>query len=165
MEEKYKGIFYVTGAGFFATQIIVAKDVAWENHIWLKSLADGLDEQRVRELIGTVGKLPGREEKEYAAAVMQIAAKSNRGIFAKIKEEDTAMYNALVELMKPEIDKAWDEAWDEATAQKTVQAIENAMKKLNMSEKEACNLMDTTIKDYRAYKERIQKSTVRMEKR
>ena len=70
------------------------------------------------------------------------------------------MYSALVELMQPEIDeatkkawdKAWDEAWDEASAKKTIEAIENAMKKLHMSEKEACAFMDTTAEQYETYK-------------
>ena len=68
------------------------------------------------------------------------------------------MYSALVELMRPEIDEAIEKTWDEATAKKTIEAIENAMKKLGMSEKEACAFMDTTEAEYNAYKQLVENS-------
>lgn len=67
------------------------------------------------------------------------------------------MYKAFVELMQPEIDAAVNEAVVETTnnitAQNKVEAIENAIKKLNMTKEEACAFMDTTPEQYDAYKQ------------
>lgn len=67
------------------------------------------------------------------------------------------MYKAFVELMQPEIDAAVSAAIIEntnnITAQNKVEAIENAIKKLNMTKEEACAFMDTTPEQYDAYKQ------------
>ncbi|MDE5697933.1 MAG: hypothetical protein K2I96_11075, partial [Lachnospiraceae bacterium] len=139
------------------------------NHIWLKSLTDRMDREQAEQLIEQSGRLLDRPESEYVEAVLQIVSKANRKVFEELKKEDENMYSALVELMQPEIDEAtkkawdeawgeaWDEAWDEASAKKTIEAIENAMKKLHMSEEEACAFMDTTTEQYESYKMRIKK--------
>ncbi|MCM1183108.1 MAG: hypothetical protein NC337_07025 [Roseburia sp.] len=62
------------------------------------------------------------------------------------------MYSALVELMRPEI----DEAVRETNARCTIWAIEIAMKKLNVSKKEACAFMNTTEEQYEEYKRLIE---------
>ncbi len=160
VRKRYDGVYYIEGAGFFATQIIVARELDGKNHIWLKSLTDRMDREQAEQLIEQSGRLLDRPESEYVEAVLQIVSKANRKVFEELKKEDENMYSALVELMQPEIDeatkkawdKAWDEAWDEASAKKTIEAIENAMKKLHMSEKEACAFMDTTAEQYETYK-------------
>lgn len=144
-----KGVYYVTGAGFFATQVIVPRELDEENNIWLTSLTDDMNQQQAKRLIEKSKELLGRPEAEYVDAVLQVVSKANREIFDRIKEDDENMYSALVELMRPEI----DEAANAATAQKTVQAIENAIKKLKMSKEEACAFMDTTVGEYEAYKQ------------
>lgn len=71
------------------------------------------------------------------------------------------MYKAFVELMQPEIDAAVNlavnaaviETTNNITAQNKVEAIENAIKKLNMTKEEACAFMDTTPEQYDAYKQ------------
>lgn len=184
VDKKYNGIYYITGAGFFKTQIVVARELDQQNHIWLKSLTDSIDKQLAKMLVDKSRNLLDAPESEYVEAVLQIVTKANRKIFDEIKKEDMGMYRAFVELMQPEIDEAvdkrineavdkavneavnnavektWDEAvektWDtavnETTAKNTVAAIENAMRKLNMSKKEACAFMDTTTEQYDAYK-------------
>ncbi len=65
------------------------------------------------------------------------------------------MYSALVELMQPEIDEAVQKARNEASnvmeARKTVEAVDNAIRKLNMSKEKACKFMDITPAQYDAY--------------
>lgn len=65
------------------------------------------------------------------------------------------MYSALVELMQPEIDEAVQKARDEASsvteAREKVVAVNNAIKKLNMSKEKACAFMDITPAQYDAY--------------
>ncbi|MCM1184347.1 MAG: hypothetical protein NC337_13330 [Roseburia sp.] len=87
---------------------------------------------------------------------MQIASKANLKVFDRMKEEEADMYSALVELMRPEIDEAASRAMRETNARCTIRAIENAMKKLNMSKKEACAFMNTTEEQYEEYKRLIE---------
>ncbi|MCM1184349.1 MAG: hypothetical protein NC337_13340 [Roseburia sp.] len=103
---------------------------------------------------------------------MQMASKANLEAFDRMKEEEADMYSALVELMRPEIDEAVNKRLDEAVSEAvneaasratretdarcTIWAIENAMKKLNMSKKEAYAFMNTTEEQYEEYKRLIE---------
>jgi len=154
IEKKYEGIYYVKDAGFFETQVIVLNEVSEELHLWVKALTDNLNEQQAQKLITESRKLLEKSDAEFAESVLQVAAKGNREIFNKVKEEED-MYSALVELMQPEIDAAVSMAVDATEEKDTVTAVENAIKKLYMSEEEACAFMDITVETYRKYKENI----------
>ena len=168
VRKEHKGIYYIENAGFFKTQVIVAKELDDKNHIWLRALTDDMDRKQAENLINLSKELLDKPESEDVDAVLQIASRVNRKLFEKMKKEDKEMYSALVELMRPEIDEAVNEAvektWDEATAKKTIEAIENAMKKLGMSKKEACAFMDTTEAEYNAYKQLVENSTGKAKK-
>lgn len=169
VEEHCKGIYYITDAGFFATQVVVVRELDRELHLWLTSLTDKMDRQQAKKLLVKSGGLMQTPEAEYVEALLQIVAKANKEIFAQMKKEDEQMYSALFEIMRPEIDEVVDKAVGEAvdkavgeavdettsrvTAQKTVEAIENAIKKLHMSRADACAFMDTTEEEYEAYKQ------------
>ncbi|MDE6622309.1 MAG: hypothetical protein K2K74_17825 [Lachnospiraceae bacterium] len=167
VKEMYKGVYYIENAGFFKTQVIVARELLEESHVWLTSLTDAMNRQQAENLIIKSRELSDKPEASYVDAVLQIVSKANRKLFEEIKREDRNMYSALVELMQPEIDeavnKAVEKTWNEAviettnniTAQNKVEAIENAIKKLNMTEEEACAFMDTTKEQYDAYKQII----------
>lgn len=172
VKEVYKGVYYIENAGFFRTQVIVAKELDAENHIWLKALTDDMDRQQAQNLIARSTEIMDRPEAGYVDAVLQIVSKANRELFEAIKKEDRNMYSAFVELMQPEIDEAvhkrideavneaikktWDEAINEITAQNKLEAIGNAIRKLNMTKEEACAFMDTTPEQYEIYKQVVQ---------
>lgn len=71
------------------------------------------------------------------------------------------MYSALVELMQPEI----DEASNAAEAKKTVEAVDNAIKKLNMSKAAACDFMDITPAQYDTFRLVMKNAKTQPEKR
>lgn len=157
--EMYKGVYHIQNAGFFKTQVIVARELEEESHIWLTSLTDTLNRQQAENLIDKSKALSDKPEAGYVDAVLQIVSKANRRLFEEIKKEDQTMYKAFVELMQPEIDAAVNEAVVETTnnitAQNKVEAIENAIKKLNMTKEEACAFMDTSPEQYDVYKQII----------
>ncbi|MDE7273407.1 MAG: hypothetical protein K2N95_10165 [Lachnospiraceae bacterium] len=174
--EVYKGVYYIENAGFFRTQVIVARELEEVSHIWLTSLTDAMNRQQAENLIIKSRELSDKPEASYVDAVLQIVSKANRKLFEDIKREDRNMYSALVELMQPEIDeavhKAVEKTWNEAviettnniTAQNKIEAIQNAIKKLNMTEEEACAFMDTTKEQYDAYKEIIKNANNKKQK-
>ncbi|MCM1184348.1 MAG: hypothetical protein NC337_13335 [Roseburia sp.] len=156
VEQAYEGVYYIGGAGFFATQVVVARELDGDGHIWLKALTDSIGRNQARQLINRSRELLDRPEAEYADAVLQIASKANLEVFDRMKEEEADMYSALVELMRPEIDEAASKAAREAKARDRIEAIEIAMKKLNVSKKEACAFMNTTEEQYEEYKRLIE---------
>lgn len=162
-----RGIYYIENVGFFRTQVVVARELDETSHMWLRALTDNMDRRQAQMLISKSREMMNRPEAEYVEAVLQIAAKANRKLFEKLKKEDENMYSALVELMQPEIDEAvqkargeaWDEAWGAASniveARKTVEAVDNAIKKLDLSKEKACAFMDITPAQYDAYRKAI----------
>ena len=128
MEKRCNGVYYISGAGFFATQVIVPKELDEENHLWLKALTDSIDKYQARRLIHKSKELLDGPEAEYVDSVLQVASKANAEVFDRIKKEDADMYSALIELMRPEIDEAVSEAVSDTEAKMTVEAIENLIK-------------------------------------
>lgn len=185
VDKVYEGVYYIRNAGFFQTQVIVAKELDEADHIWIRSLTDKMDRHQAEHLIHKSRELMGRPEAGYVDAVLQIASKANRKIFDEVKKEDRDMYQAFVDLMQPEIDEAVNKRLDEAvseavskavskalseaeieiTARNKVEAIDNAMKKLNMSEEDACRLMDTTVEEYDTYRKIAQNASSKNKKR
>ena len=41
----YRGIYYIQEKVLFPTQIVVTKELMWEEHVWLGALSDSLEKQ------------------------------------------------------------------------------------------------------------------------
>ena len=80
--------------------------------------------------------MSAKEDKECSESVLQVVMSRNTDIFDKIKEVPT-MFEALAQLMKPEIDKMIAEREAEATAEATARV--NAEKDAVIAQKEAEN--------------------------
>lgn len=50
VEERYKGIYYISRSGDVSIQIIVSKDLNRENHIWIKALTEALNEIEAKKI-------------------------------------------------------------------------------------------------------------------
>ena len=107
VEEKWSDIYYIIKDEYFKIQIVVSEELSWENHIWLNSLSENVSEKHVAELISTTQKLESLDEKNYADALWEVVATINKGTIQKIRE-DEKMCKALAEIMKPEIDEAFN---------------------------------------------------------
>lgn len=104
VEEKGKGIYRVCGFQFFTIQIVVSGELDRDEHIWLKSLTKTLEKETAEKLILTIGGLSEQDERDNADAVLHVVAKENTDLFQMVKEEPK-MYEALKEIMKPEIEE------------------------------------------------------------
>jgi len=60
IDEVYKGVYYIKNAGFFQTQVIVAKELDKVNHMWLRSLTDSMDKGQAKRLISQSKKIDGQ---------------------------------------------------------------------------------------------------------
>lgn len=111
VEEKWSGIYYIIKDEYFKIQIVVSEELSWENHIWLNSLSENVSEKYITELIATTQKLKSLDDRNNADALWEVVATINKRTIQKIRE-DEKMCKALAEIMKPEIDEAFNNGFN-----------------------------------------------------
>lgn len=87
--------------------MIVTRELSRENHIWLNSLSENLNEVAITELIVTTQELRHNDEKNHADSLWEVVTRINTETVKKVSEDD-GMCKALAEIMKPQIDEAFD---------------------------------------------------------
>ena len=103
VKKAESGIYYVTGDKI-PIQIIVTNRLSPEKNLWLYSLTDTLKDMSVtRHLLEDYKK---NKENQLYQAVMEIIVKANEN---QLKEGKRDMCNALLELMKDELDEKREE--------------------------------------------------------
>ncbi len=84
--------------------------------------------EQATELIETTQKLVNLDEKNYADSLWEIVASVNKQTIQKVREDEN-MCKALAEIMKPEIDEAFnngfDNGFDNGTNNKGIQVFKN----------------------------------------
>lgn len=101
-EEKYPGIFYITGNLLFPVQILVTGQLTKETHSNLRVLSREADMEDVKRFINIVRKFVDSGDKENADAVLEVSASANTKLYEAIREEAN-MCQALKEIMKDEL--------------------------------------------------------------
>ena len=141
VEERSPGIYYIFKDGFISMQIIVSKELDDNNHIWLTALTSGLDRKRAENLVHRTTSLADLDDKSYADSLWQIVTTANRELIQKLKEEDEGMCKALAEIMKPELDEAFDNGFDNGAEDKGIRVFRNMIKR-GFSREEAQSLAE-----------------------
>ena len=103
VENPFDGIYYILNEILFPTQIIVTKELDGEQHTWLKSLTDKIEENDMRRLLMDTSHLKEKQDKEFADSVLEVCFRANEQIIEKLKGDDT-MSEALLEIMEPLIE-------------------------------------------------------------
>lgn len=131
IEEKWSGIYYIIKEGYLDIQVVVTGELSRENHIWLNSLSEHLNEVSITELIVTTQALEHNDEKNHADSLWEVVTRVNKEIVKKVREDD-GMCRALAEIMKPEIDEAFDNGFnngfDDGTNNGKILAFRNMIK-------------------------------------
>ena len=103
IDNPEEGIYYVIG-DVLPIQILVTNRLSPEKNLWLYSLTDTLKDMSVtRQLLEDYKK---NKEDQLYQAVMEIIVKANEN---RLKEGKRDMCNALLELMKDELDEKREE--------------------------------------------------------
>ena len=103
IDNPEEGIYYVIG-DILPIQILVTNRLSPEKNLWLYSLTDTLKNMSVtRQLLEDYKK---NKEDQLYQAVMEIIVKANEN---RLKEGKRDMCNALLELMKDELDEKREE--------------------------------------------------------
>ena len=103
IDNPEEGIYYVIG-DILPIQILVTNRLSPERNLWLYSLTDTLEDMSVtRQLLEDYKK---NKEDQLYQSVMEIIVKANENRLKKGKRD---MCNALLELMKDELDEKREE--------------------------------------------------------
>lgn len=132
IEQKWKGIYYIIKEGELQIQIVVTKELSRENHIWLNSLSANMHEHYITELITTTQTLVHNDDKNYADSLWEVVTRTNTETIKKLRKDDF-MCKALAEIMKPEIDEAFDNGFNDGVTEGLI-AGQIAAKKENLIE-------------------------------
>lgn len=143
VENLEEGIYYVTG-DMIPIQILVTGQMSSKKNLWLYSLTDSLNETDVRRRL--INDYKANKENNLYQSAMEIIVKANE---TKFKEEKSDMCNALLDLMKEEIDEM---------VEKGEKKGENRINQLNLKLSEL-NRMDDILKATmdREYQEKLLK--------
>lgn len=123
----YKGVYYVLGDTFqIPIQIIVTRELDVHDGIWLKAIQDNVDSQTAIELVNQWKSHHSEYENSLMDSVMQVSMEVNEQTYNLVKE-DKNMCQALLDLMKPEVEAIVKEETKAATAAATAAATKATM--------------------------------------
>ena len=105
VSNPYRGIYYIKSGLKFPTQIIIGKELTHENHEWFNLLSDKVTKQEMARAIEYSRKVRSKNERELIDAIFEVSALANKNVVEELKMGDEDMCQALMEIMKPEIDE------------------------------------------------------------
>lgn len=106
VEERYHGIYYISKEGYFATQIIVMKELSKENHTYLISLTSRMDKNDVLRLTKSIMGLTDKEDMDNAEALLQISMMANKRMYYSKKEVRDRMNDVFRRYFQNELERA-----------------------------------------------------------
>ena len=126
IDNPEEGIYYVIG-DILPIQILVTNRLSPEKNLWLYSLTDTLKDMSVtRQLLEDYKK---NKDDQLYQVVMEIIVKANKN---RLKEGKRDMCNALLELMKDELDEKREEG--EALGENRINQLILKLSELNRTD-------------------------------
>ena len=151
IEEKYPGVYYITGVVAIPTQFILTSSLSKDFHVCLRVLSNKASEDDIKRFIEIANTFTEPIDKQNADAVMNVSINANREVYDKIRKENPFMCQALRELMKDEIQEEIQTAEEKAVDKSTVAHIKNLMKKLGLDAKAAMETLGISAADQLRY--------------
>lgn len=113
IEETAPGVYYISeGATIFPTQVIVSSELNETHHLWLRSLTRQMSDRIGANLVKAAEVMTGKRDRENFDSVLRLAMGENKALFKRLKEA-SVMNEALLELMRPEMEAATAKATEE----------------------------------------------------
>ena len=111
VEEAASGVYYISGHGEIAIQLIVTRELDKTQHVWINALTSKMSELHARKLVDITRNLIDLDDKYYAGAIWEVVTAENKKLMRRLREDED-MGSALAMLMKPEIDQAFDSGFN-----------------------------------------------------
>ena len=132
IEQKYPGVYYLSGIFNTPSQILVTSELDPELHASLRILTKRAKEEDVENFLRMTQGFTEPGDRQNADAVLQLSVSANRSVYEEIIRRVPVMCEALRDLMKDEIQKEIQEA-----VQATQQAAEQEIKKARQDAQQA----------------------------
>lgn len=151
IEERYHGIYYISGQVLFDTQIVVTGQLDSEVHRSLRILSRKALEEDVTTFIEETAGLRNPGDRNNIDAILQVSVSANRELYVEIRRRNSIMCEALRELMNDEIEEEKRIAVEEATKkikEDAAREVANAAREVKKTAKETTltnirNLMES----------------------
>ena len=104
VEEKYPGIFYLTGRIQFDTQIIVFSRLD-NTHPAYRILRPGASEEDIEQFLQEAALATEAWEEKDIRALLEVSVASNKELYRKLRKEKKDMSEAIQELFQDVIDE------------------------------------------------------------
>lgn len=153
IEEKFDGIYYVTGNVQFPAQIIVTSRLN-KKHTSLRILSKNASEDDIRSFIEQARKMTRPGDRNNIDAILQVSVTANRELYEKIRR-DSDMCEALRELMKDEIEAEKRESEKKGSFETAILMIKNLMKNTGVSAEQAMEDLGIAVTDRSKYIARL----------
>ena len=151
VEEKYPGVYYVTGIFNTPSQILVTSELDPKMHAALRVLTKKAKIEDVETFLQMAQGFTEPGDRQNADAILQLSVSANRDVYEEIKRRDPLMCEALKDLMKEEIQEENQKAVDVAT----IAMIRNTMKSLGLDATKVMDSMGIPATDQLRYAARL----------
>ena len=157
LSQPYKGIYYVGGHCLFPIQIVVTKELDGEAHAWLKALSRKVEEEAAKRLLEKIKGLTEKEDKDMADSVLRVMLEANGQIVEKWKG-DADMFEALMEIMEPQIQMREKKVWEEGIEKGRKEGMEEGRREgMEEGRKEGIQVIAGTLRELGQRDEYIRK--------
>ncbi len=127
IEERFPGIYYISGHVLFDTQIIVMRRVEAERHRGLKMLNRNVTREDVKAFLKEIESLKEPGDRNNIDAVMHVSAMANWKLYEAIGR-DRSMFEVLKVIFKDELEREKQEAVQETAKETEKKMIEKLLK-------------------------------------
>lgn len=147
VSNPYKGIYYIKGKNMFPVQIVVTGELEKAEHTWLGALSEKLGKQDMAELLEKIRKLTGKNDRELADSVLEVSIGANRRVVEELKG-DASMYQALMEIMEPQLLLRDEEKINEGMQKGIQKGIQGAIDMLRKFGHGDLEIKETIMEEY-----------------
>ena len=151
VEERYPGVYYITGVVNIPSQFVLTSSLDNNLHTALRLLTKKAKEEDVVKFIEIAKALSEPGDKHNADAVLQVSVSANSEVYENVKRRNPLMCEALRELMKDEIQEEKDEAVKAAKDKTRLDSIKSLMKKMKLTAKQAMDALSISASDQKRY--------------
>ncbi len=134
----YAGIYYLDGKEtLFPTQVIVLRELAEENHAFLRVLTEKPQKKDINRFLKIFKEMDGKADRAFAESILEVLTAANRKWMEQWKG-DSEMSSVLLDIMAPELKEAQEKGREEGKLE-GIRGTVNVLKNLGLGK--------TAIKD------------------
>ncbi len=150
VEEAAKGIYYINRYCEFPIQVIATRELDEELHVWINSLTSSISEGHMQKLMDVTTNLTELDDKRYASSVWEVVSVENRDLVELLRRSQE-MYRVWDEVMKPEIDKAYDDGYDNGKQRQVFDFLKKGIISYDVAVSESNLTKENFEKKYQEY--------------